>query len=172
MPIYIRKMTPDDIAAVVKIIREHEDFDGDCSQDYYDGYFGDSKRTESSREENFVSYDSESGQVIGVCGFCPDKYDTPNILWLNWFYLSEDYRGKGIGVNLLEFTINRILDMKISKVYLDTSSYHSYAKAIQLYKDFGFGIEGDLKDYYGKGENFLIMGLDLNQYKQKMGISQ
>lgn len=163
----IRKMSRDDIDVVVDIIREHEEMDGDCSGEYYRGYFGDSGRIESAREENFVALDSATGEVIGVCGFSPDKYDTPRILWLNWFYLSKKFHGRGIGAGLLKYTLDRIAEQNINKVYLDTSSYPIYARAIKLYKDFGFEIEGDFIDYFDKGENCVIMGLDLKKYRER-----
>lgn len=161
LTIKIRPMEKGDMPAAVNIITAHEEFDGNCADKYYTEYFADPIRLERDREQNFVAIDDETGAVIGVCGFAPDYYDTPGILWLTWFYLDGNFRGKGIGRELLHHTLSVIRDLGTNKVFLDTSSHSIYARAVQVYKKYGFKIEGDLVDYYGKGENMTIMGLDL-----------
>lgn len=161
LTIKIRPMEKGDIPAVVNIIRTHEEFDGMCAEKYYTEYFADPIRLKKHNEKNFVAIDEETGAVIGMCGFAPDHYDTPEILWLTWFYLDGNFRGKGIGGELLHQTLSVIRDLGTKKVFLDTSNHRLYARAIQVYKKYGFKTEGDLVDYYGKGENMVIMGLDL-----------
>ena len=159
--ILIRPMQFEDVVDAVKIISHHDKFDGKCSKLYYNAYFSNENRTKSELECNFVAVDISLNKVIGVCGFTPDKYSTPHILWLTWFYLNKKYHGMGIGKELLDHTINLIRNMKINKVFLDTSSHPKYEKSIKTYSKFGFEIEGTLLNYYGKGESLVIMGLEL-----------
>jgi ribosomal protein S18 acetylase RimI-like enzyme len=158
--VLIRPMADADAPAAAAIIRDHDAFDGDCSQGYYRRYFADPARLASPREANFVAQDRDTGAVSGVCGFGPDKYDTPEILWLTWFYVRSDYRRQGVGRALLEYTLAAAEALGTRKVYLDTSTDPSYQAALRVYAHYGFRLEGDLSDYYEKGESLIIMGRD------------
>ncbi len=166
MAIIIRPMTREDIPFIVAIIADHDGFDGPRSQKYYDAYFSNPERLQNEREQNFVATDDENGQAVGVCGFGPDKYDTPKVLWLNWLYVRKDYRGRRIGFMLLKHSLDILSKMSISKAYLDTCNYHTYQKAIDLYIRVGFKTEGNLVDYYGDNDNMVIMGLEMSKLKQ------
>ena len=155
----IRDMHADDSAGVVQIIRAHHETDARLAERYYCGYFADNERLRSAREMNCVA--ESNGTVVGVSGFAPDKYDWPAILWLNWLYVDPACRRQGIGSALMEFTLDRARSLAVRKVYLDTDSDPSYGPAIRLYERFGFKNEGLLLDYYGKGEHYVIMGLEL-----------
>lgn len=165
----IRHLMESDVERVVEIIAAHEEFDGRCAQKYYSGYFASPDRQSSPYEQDFVAVDSESHEVVGICGFSPDKYPTPGILWLSWFYVAEDSRGRGVGKALLLHTLARTKELGAQKVYLDTSSHRIYARSIQVYERAGFEIEGQLKDYYGKGEDMVILGLDLAPIQVERG---
>jgi ribosomal protein S18 acetylase RimI-like enzyme len=155
----IRDMGAEDLLAVVKIISSHDKIDGRLAEQYYHEYFENEERIASAREMNCIA--ETNSMVTGVSGFSPDKYDWPDILWLNWFYVHPEYRRQGIGSALMRFTLDRIRKFDIRKVYLDTDSDPFYAPAISLYEHFGFKKEGLLVDYYGRGEHLVIMGLKL-----------
>ena len=88
-------MEVQDIKRVVSIIQSHEEFDGLCAGRYYDEYF---KRGDvSDKEENYVAVDNDANETVGVCGYSPDKYLLPDIVWLNWFYVDKNYQAKGVG---------------------------------------------------------------------------
>ena len=157
----LRFMKKKDIPSAVAIIRSHDKFDGRCSKDYYQVYFADQERLTSKQEQNFVAIDPNKESVNGVCGFSPDHYKTPGIKWLSWFYVDAAYRRKGIGAQLLSHTLAHLNKLKTKKVYLDTSSDPKYKHSIEVYQSYGFKIEGDLADYYSKGESMIIMGLAL-----------
>jgi ribosomal protein S18 acetylase RimI-like enzyme len=157
----IQPIEQKDLKAVIKIIGDHYTEDGKSAHKYFKGYLSDPQRLKSSREQNFISLNNK-GEITGVCGFSPDKYDTPKILWLTWFYVAKGYQKKGIGTQLLTYTLNQIKSIKnIKKVYLDTSSHPDYAASVNLYKKFGFQIEANLTNYWGRGDNALILGLDV-----------
>ncbi|MBT4097622.1 MAG: GNAT family N-acetyltransferase [Gemmatimonadetes bacterium] len=153
----IRPMTQVDILAVVTIITEFSVDDGRLAQDYYEQYF---RSGGHGDEQNHVATIGEV--VVGVTGLYPDKYDWPGILWLNWFYVSSSYRRRGIGGSLLDFTIKTAESLGCRKLYLDTSSDSDYAAAVAKYEKSGFVREGELRDYYAKGDHYLIYGLSLS----------
>ena len=155
----IRAMTSADVDAVVTIIRAHEETDGELAELYYREYFETAATDE--RERSVVGFVAATGEIAGVSGWYPDKYDWPGILWLNWFYVGETFRGQGVGRMLLRHVIDAAERLDTRKLYVDTSSDPAYRCAVQLYEGFGFREQGRLADYYGIGEDFLILGLDL-----------
>ncbi len=156
----IRTMTTADIDTVVAIIRSHEQEDGRLADSYYHEFFESGEQ--SPREHNVVAVAGDTGEIAGVVGWYPDKYDWPGILWLNWFYVHEAQRGRGVATMLLQHVIENVQRLNIRKLYVDTSSDAGYSNAVRLYQRFGFREEGRLGDYYEVGEDFLILGLDLS----------
>jgi ribosomal-protein-alanine N-acetyltransferase len=68
--------------------------------------------------------------------------------------ISEDFRGKGYGKNLLEFCEKRIL--KISpNIFICVSSFNK--GAIKLYYDFGFKLVGELDNFVKEGFTELLL---------------
>jgi len=160
MDTQIRDMTEPDIAATVAIIAVTSRFDGRLAERYYRGYFGDADRVAGRGEQNYVAVARESGEICGVCGYSPDKYNLPDIRWLNWFYVAPPHRRQGIGTQLMQYTLDALRDAKIRQIYLDTGSSSIYAAATRLYRHFGFQSQGRLIAYY-KNEDYVIMGRDV-----------
>lgn len=157
----IREMAVEDMKEIVKIIRRHDRFDGKCAEKYFEEYFSDQDRMKSSTEKNFVITPASGKETVGICGFMPDKYNTPEIFWITWLYVDKKYHGRGCGAQLLQYVVDQVHNLKARKLYLDTSSDPIYQSALTLYKYFGFQIEGILKDYYEQGEDFIILGKEL-----------
>jgi GNAT superfamily N-acetyltransferase len=158
----IRTMTSADVDAVVTIIRSHEEADGELAERYYHEFF-ESEDPESPLQHNVVAIVDATAEVAGVGGWYPDKYDWPGILWLNWFYVAESHRRRGVGTMLLQHIIENVQRLDTRKLYVDTSTDAGYDDAVQLYERFGFREEGRLIDYYELGEDYLILGLDLTR---------
>ena len=154
----VRMMTAADVTDVVTIISSHEREDGRLAESYYEEFF--EADQPSPRELNVVAV-TERGDIAGVAGWYPDKYDWPGILWLNWFYVHGAHRGQGVGSMLLQHVIDNVRQLDVRKLYVDTSSDVAYGNAVRLYERFGFREEGRLLDFYEAGEDFLIMGLEL-----------
>jgi len=158
----IREMTREDLEAVVAIITSHEVTDGELADEYYRDYF-ERNGAESDRERLFVGIAAATGEIAGVCGWYPDKYDWPGILWLNWTYVQAAFRRQGLGKMLLQHVIECVRQLDTRKLYVDTSSDLGYSRAVQMYERFGFREEGRLVDYYDIGEDYLILALDLSR---------
>ena len=163
MKTQIRDMVPKDLEVVVGIIEAHNHFDGVCARRYFQKYFGRHQQIESPDEKHFVVLNGETEKVVGVSGYTPDKYNTPEIYWLGWTYVYQDFRRRGLGAALLQHAIDRVKALGARKLYIDTSSDPTYGAAVKLYQAYGFREEGVLRDYYGEGEHYLILGKYLKE---------
>jgi len=156
----LRDMETSDIKAVVEIISAHQKIDGRMARKYYKEYFLRMKRAKTDREKNIIAI-TEEGEIAGIIGYTPDKYDLPGILWLSWFYVKQKHRGRGLGSMLLNYIIDEARNLGVRKLYIDSSSDESYASAARLYRRFNFKGEGRLIDYYGSGEDAILWGFVL-----------
>ncbi len=82
----------------------------------------------------------KKGKAIGMTGLYRDqknKDDNENV-WLGWFGVHPEFRKRGIGSSLLEFTINeaKAQGFKTMKIY--TSTDENETAAHKLYESFGF----------------------------------
>jgi putative acetyltransferase len=72
-------------------------------------------------------------QPIGCCALVPIR---PGVFELAKMAVSEEYRGRGIGRKILEYTIARARELGIKTLFLGSNT--KLANAIHLYKSFGF----------------------------------
>jgi len=75
---------------------------------------------------------------------------------LYWIAVHNDYRGKGIGIKLLQETEKHIQSMQGKRVYIETSSTEKYAPTQGFYLRAGYILEARLKDYYKDGDDKLM----------------
>lgn len=78
----------------------------------------------------------ENKTVLGGCGIYPTGGLPHGCAELVKFYLSGDSRGKGIGVLLLQVSINKAKELGYKQLYLE--SFPELAKAVEMYKKAGF----------------------------------
>lgn len=81
--------------------------------------------------------------------------------WLGVFIGEEEARGKGFGKEavklIIDYAFNTLNFRKVSLEVVNTNKH-----AIEVYKNFGFRIEGNLKDHVlinGKYGNSILMSL-------------
>ncbi|HNZ31102.1 MAG TPA: N-acetyltransferase [Smithellaceae bacterium] len=79
----------------------------------------------SSLRDFFVYYDEEKSQVVGICAM--------NIIWENLaeirsLCVEENYRGKGIGKNLVEACISEAITLGLFKVFTLTYKRDLFAR--------------------------------------------
>jgi len=151
----IRPAVLDDYDEIIKLF---DNQDKKFAVRYYKVFFD--NRNCCPHDEVFVRV--VEGKIVGVIGYCPDRLETDDIYWLSWFYVHEDFRGHGYDLELLDFVIDILKNKLVRKLYVDTSSFTSYKKAMALYEKTGFAHEGTLKDYYEKDEHQIIFGKHLN----------
>ncbi len=156
----IRVADPNDYDGIIELFDSwgSKNWDKKFAERYYRDFF-DSRRCYQMDE---VLVGLINGRIVGVTGYCPDIQETDDIHWLNWFYVHKDHQGYDYGKQLLDHVIEILTIRKARKLYVDTTSYRFYKRAKALYESRGFKYEGTLMDYYGKGEDQIILGMILN----------
>jgi len=75
---------------------------------------------------------------------------------LYWIGVHNDFRGKGIGIKILQETEKHIVLLSGKRVYIETSSTEKYAPTQNFYIKSGYILEARLKDYYNDGDDKLM----------------
>jgi GNAT superfamily N-acetyltransferase len=75
---------------------------------------------------------------------------------LYWIVAHHNYRGKGIGRQLLEETFRQAKAKGCTSIYAETSGLEHYAPTRAFYISNQFILEATLKDFYDKGDDKLI----------------
>lgn len=102
--------------------------------------------------------ENDDGKIIGVCEVIRDWQEKKKA-FIQSFYIIEKYRGKGIGRELLSFTLELLNREDFTGVELTVDPKNLTAR--KLYKDFGFKVTGIRENEYGTGNDRLLMSLDL-----------
>lgn len=116
---------------------------------------------EMIEKNNFAQfYALKDGNVIGWCDILPKSFEGLRHVGNLGMGLLPNYRRKGLGTKLLECAIEhaRIVN-KIEKVELEV--FESNSCAINLYKKFGFQLEGlreKSRKLDGEYDNIVLMG--------------
>jgi putative acetyltransferase len=77
-------------------------------------------------------------QLVGCCGIYPTEGLPPETAELVKFYLIPAARGKGIGKQLIEKSIQSAKELGYKKIYLE--SMPQFSKAVDLYNKLGFTV--------------------------------
>jgi GNAT superfamily N-acetyltransferase len=75
---------------------------------------------------------------------------------LYWIVTHNDFRGKGIGKELLEETYRQARKMGCTKIIAETSGRDQYKPTHEFYIRAGYLLEAVIKDYYDMGDDKLI----------------
>ncbi len=109
----------------------------------------------SSNSIKKVALELNSCKVLGYI----DGYTVLDEADLLLIVVRKEYQNKGIGSSLLRYFINQVKAKNINKIFLEVSEKNE--PAIRMYKKFGFEIYGKRDNYYGNGENAILMRLKL-----------
>jgi GNAT superfamily N-acetyltransferase len=75
---------------------------------------------------------------------------------LYWIVTHNDYRGKGIGKQLLAETYKHARQMGATLIIAETSGLEHYAPTRSFYDNNHFTLEARLRDFYDKGDDKYI----------------
>ena len=94
-------------------------------------------------------------RIVGYSCYGPipctkESYD------LYWIALLDEFRGRGIGRDLLQRTEEKIGEMGGRRIYVDTSSREQYEPTRSFYRAGGYEQEAVLKDFYSHGDDKVI----------------
>lgn len=101
----------------------------------------------------FILKDTKNNKVIGTTGLYTLKGE-PGAVWLGWFCIDPDYRGKGLGEYLLTWTMEKAKMEGYSILRLYTSTSPNEAAAQKLYDKLGFEITGREQE---KGDEYVTL---------------
>jgi len=143
----IRKIQPQDNPLIAKIIRTALEEYGEAKPGtvYTDPTTDELYETFSSAPKSGYFIAELNGEVIGGSGIYPTKNLPEGYAELVKIYLKSEYRGKGIGKQLMDKSISYAKEQGYTHLYLE--SFPSLKEAIQLYEKIGFErIENPLGD--------------------------
>lgn len=95
------------------------------------------------------------GIIVGYGGFSciVDEGDVYNIA------VRKEYRGQGVGRKILGEMVRLAGEKGVRSLTLEVRETN--VPAIRLYTSFGFSNVGSRADYYGKGQNAILMSLKI-----------
>ena len=82
----------------------------------------------------------ENDNICGTTGIYSVNKDVHEAIWLSWFCVAPEMRGKGVGKLLLEFSIDIAKGLGKKYLRLYTSDDPNEAAAQGLYDKYGFDI--------------------------------
>ena len=94
-------------------------------------------------------------RVVGYSCYGPNPC-TKESFDLYWIALLDEFRGRGIGRDLLQRTEEKIGEMGGRRIYVDTSSREQYEPTRSFYRAGGYEQEALLKDFYSPGDDKVI----------------
>jgi len=97
-------------------------------------------------------------------GYVGSWLTIPNAEILNLF-VSDKYRGLGLGTTLMTEVINFCINKEIEMLTLEVNINNKYA--IKMYTDLGFYVSHTRKRYYNNKEDALLMILDIGASYRK-----
>ncbi|QDQ00915.1 GNAT family N-acetyltransferase [Lysinibacillus fusiformis] len=110
--------------------------------------------TEAENDRRFIPvglYKDDIAVGFAMYGVFPHGDDTQRV-WLDRYFIDERYQQKGLGKHFLQQLIHFLVrDYHCRKLYLSVYDHNNVA--IQLYKKFGFGFNGELDE---QGEKVMV----------------
>lgn len=137
MALAIRNITKDDNKAIAALIRRvFVEFKIDKPGTVYTDPTTDNLY-DLFQHENAIYFIAElDNKMVGGCGIFPTKGLPNGYAELVKFYIAKEYRGKGIGYELMQKSLDWATNTGYSHLYLE--SFPELEKAVSLYKKIGF----------------------------------
>ena len=145
----IRPYQPSDKEALFKILRLHtpEFFDPSEEEDFRN-------YLDNELDQYFVV--EENDQVIGGGGF-NRGFDEGSSARISWDLIHPDYRGKGIGSDLLNFRIDKLRQINsLEKIVVRTTQLSN-----PFYHRGGFELKSVEEDFWADGYDLYLMEMSI-----------
>jgi len=154
MEIFYRdKPIPSDVDSVRNIVRSSGFFSADEVEMAVELVQENLSRGEASGY--FFLFVEINGGIVGYSCYGPipctkESYD------LYWIAVLHEFRGRGIGRDLLARTEEKIRKIGGRQIYVDTSSRYQYEPTRLFYRANRYEQEASLKDFYSPGDDKII----------------
>ena len=117
---------------------------------------------EHGREQGVPDVDQVRISIAAMDGdqFVGCASGKPNYNWflLDHLWLDSEYRGRGIGSDLLKKLEAAVRDSGLKKIYTGTAEY----QAPEFYKKHGYQVYGELEDFFPTGHSKIYLRKSLN----------
>lgn len=132
-----RKLVPADNQSLATMIREvfHE-YDAPRIGTVYSDPTTDDLFQLFTEPNSILWVAVENNAVLGCCGVYPTPGLENSTVELVKFYLPKEARGKGIGYQLMQLSIQSAKEFGFAKIYIESLPH--FDKAIKLYASLGF----------------------------------
>lgn len=128
---------------------DYEDYN-DNSNDWWNNYIN--PYIFSLKDRMFIAFDNN--KPVGMIGVLYDyRSRRTHVANIVWFYILNDYRGQGIGKELLQSAINNAKENNMLKITLFVNSQQE--NAIKIYNKFGFNQNGRLEKELKIGNEYI-----------------
>ncbi len=88
----------------------------------------------------FLAYQDNTDTVIGITSLYARTIDPPDVVWLGWYGIHPHFRGKGVGKELLRWTMDLARQEGNRRMRLYTSTNPGEQAAQHMYEALGFKI--------------------------------
>jgi len=103
------------------------------------------------------------GPVIeGIVGLHHYEWGPKENVWLGWFAVAPSFQGKGIGKGLLLSIQARAWQLGYQKLFIETYSSPTFARARVFYSRNGFWEVGRISGYLSDGSDMVVYGKNLD----------
>lgn len=92
-------------------------------------------------------------RTVGIIGL---EYVGKSDAWLSWFAVRREYRGKGIGSQLLEFATHHAQKKGVHTLSIECGTLPMFEKANKLYDEFGFKDKFTIEDFWAHNDDLLV----------------
>jgi GNAT superfamily N-acetyltransferase len=98
----------------------------------------------------------EGGVIKGVIGLHHYEWGPKENVWLGWFAVAPSFQGLGIGKGLLESIQEQASQLGYRKMFIETYSSPTFARARDFYSRRGFRAAGRIADYLSDGSEMIV----------------
>ncbi len=150
----IRKLIPEDRAAIARIVGAVGNFNRDeidCALELVDIYLN----HRDQRDYNLVVSENQQGEVSGYACWGPTPL-TRGTYDLYWIATHPEAQGKGVGAGLMAYVEDRVREQEGRLLILETSSKESYGKTVDFYQRLGYQEASRITDFYDVGDDKLV----------------
>lgn len=143
-------MDPENIRIIAQSTGFFDEKDTELSADLAKSILEDG----DDEDHKFIFADDDEKTVAFACfGMVPDSEASYELYWLSTL---NEYRGKGIGKEVIANLLNDIKKSGGRKLFLKTCGDDKYAPTRKFYEKCGFKMEAVLKEYYDTDQDCCI----------------
>lgn len=155
---YRSSVKTSDTEAVADILRSSGffyDFEIDVAKELVED-----RLEKGDKSEYYFLFGELDGRLAAYTCFGPIAC-TVGSFDLYWIAAHEDFRGKGIGKEILLRTEKTIKEMNGRNIYIETSSRDLYKPTQGFYKSCGYIMEAVLENFYSVGDSKIVFSRNI-----------